>query len=79
MLTAKEEAPLFAEDRLAIHELIARNYLVKDTRDEADLAAIVTEAFKQGHVVFGATGAATDWPRCCATTRRSSTGSATGH
>ena len=55
LLTAKEEAPLSAEDRLAIHELIARNYLVEDTRDEAHLAAIVTETFKQEHVIFGAT------------------------
>ena len=55
LLTAKEGAPLSTENRLAIHELIARNYLVEDTRDEAHLAAIVTEDFKQEHVIFGAT------------------------
>lgn len=55
LLSLKEEAPLSAEDRLAIHELIARNYLVEDTRDKENLAAIVTEDFKQEHVIFGAT------------------------
>ena len=37
LLSPKEETPLSTEDRLAIHELIARNYLVEDTRDEATL------------------------------------------
>ena len=55
LLSPKGEPPLSTEDRLAIHELIARNYLVEDTRDEAYLAAIVTEDFKQEHVIFGAT------------------------
>ena len=55
LLSPRQEIPLSAEDRLAIHELIARNYLVEDTRDEAHLASIVTEDFKQEHVIFGAT------------------------
>ena len=55
LLSPREEAPLSAEDRLAIHELIARNYLVEDTRDEAHLASIVTEDFRQEHAIFGVT------------------------
>ena len=55
LLTPNEGTPLSAEDRLAIHELIARNYLVEDTRNEDHLAAIVTEDFKQEHVIFGKT------------------------
>lgn len=55
LLTPGEASPLSAEDRLAIHDLIARNYLVEDTREESHLASIVTEDFKQEHVIFGAT------------------------
>lgn len=43
------------EDTLEIHELLARNYLVEDTRDEESLAMIVTQDFRQEHPLFGAT------------------------
>lgn len=42
-------------DKIAIHELIARNYLVEDTRDAAHLDAIITEDFEQQHPLFGTT------------------------
>ena len=54
-LTPSISNGLSVEDRLAIYELIARNYLVEDTRDEMHLAAIVTEDFRQEHPLFGAT------------------------
>ena len=53
LLSPEEKAPLSAEDRLAIHELIARHCLVLDARDEAHLASVVTEDFKHEHAVFG--------------------------
>lgn len=55
LLSPPDEAALSGEDRLAIHELIARNYLVEDTRVEAHLACIVTEDFRQEHTIFGVT------------------------
>ncbi len=55
LLHPQEAPPLSAADRLAIHELIARNYLVEDTRDEAHLASIVTEDYRQEHAIFGVT------------------------
>ncbi len=54
-LSPNDETALAGEDRLAIHELIARNYLVEDTRAESHLASIVTEDFRQEHAIFGAT------------------------
>ena len=54
-LSPNDEMVLAAEDRLAIHELIARNYLIEDTRAESHLASIVTEDFRQIHTIFGVT------------------------
>lgn len=55
ILSPSDDTALSAEDRLAIHELIARNYLVEDTRTESHLASIVTEDFRQEHTIFGVT------------------------
>lgn len=54
LLSPQESASLPTEDRLAIHELIARHCLALDTGDEAHLSSIVTEDFRQEHAVFGA-------------------------
>lgn len=54
VLDPREEAPLSAEDRLAIHELIARHCLVLDNRDESHVALVVTSDVRQDHPVFGA-------------------------
>ena len=53
VLNPRRATPLSAEDRLDIHELIARYCLVLDNRDESHVAKLLTSDARQEHPVFG--------------------------